>query len=165
MEYEDWEAGSQAAEGTPQGYEGGDENYENAWKKESEKRQREDWTKDAGGPANSQETVPTTRDDDDMLSDLESEVVEHLCYMNNNPTEPANNVEGLKKQLKAARTYMEQMRKDHEKREGAIRQELTKLQQSFLIETANRITTQMGLKAIKDVVRTIVVKLDEPFMA
>ena len=51
-----------------------------------------------------QETEKTTRDEE--MSDIETETIEHVFYASRNLTPPANDIEGLKKQLKAARTFI-----------------------------------------------------------
>ena len=37
------------------------------------------------------------------MSDIETDIVEHVSCTSGNPTPPANDIQGLKKQLKAAR--------------------------------------------------------------
>ena len=53
----------------------------------------------------SQETEKTTRDEE--MLDIEMEIIKHVSYASGNPTPPASNIEGLMKQLKAGRKFIE----------------------------------------------------------
>ena len=77
------------AEETQQRNEEGDENAIRA--KAAEEEAQKSW----------QETEKTTRDEE--MSDIKTEIIEHVAYASGNPTPPANDIEGLKKQPKAAR--------------------------------------------------------------
>ena len=80
------------AEETQQRDEEGDENA--IWAKAAEEEAQKSL----------QETEKTTRDEE--MSDIETEIIEHVSYASGNPTPPANDIEGLKKQLKAARKFI-----------------------------------------------------------
>ena len=89
------------------------------------------------------------------MSDIEREIIKHFSYPSGNPTPPANDMEGLKKQLKAARKFIEYQKRDHRDRDNHARAQLTKLQEAFLTETTVRIGMQMGLNRLKEMIRNM----------
>ena len=101
----------------------------------------------------SQETEETTKDE--RMLDIETEIIEHVSYASGNPTPPANDIEGLKKQLKAARKFIEYQKRDHRDRDNHARAQLTQLQEAFLTEMTMRIGMQMGLNRLKEMIRNM----------
>ena len=64
-----------------------------------------------------------------------------------------NDIEGLKKQLKAARKFIKYQKRDHRDRDDHARAQLTKMQEAFLTETTIRIEMQMGLNRLKEMIK------------
>ena len=139
------------AEETKQRDEEGDENA--IWAKAAEEE----------GEKSLQETEKTTRDEE--MSDIETEMIEHVSYASGNPTPPANDIEGLKKQLKAARKFIEYQKRDHRDRDNHARAQLTKMQEEFLTETTIRIGMQMGLNRLKEMIKNMEEVLDKEIVA
>ena len=83
------------------------------------------------------------------MSDIETEIIEHVSYASGDPTPPANDIDGLKKQLKAAQKFIEYQNRDHRDRDNHARAQLTKMQEVFLTETTTRIGMQMELNRLK----------------
>ena len=129
------------AEETQQRDEEGDENA--IWAKAAEE----------GAEKSSQVTEETTKDEE--MSDIKTEIIEHVSYASGNPTPPANDIEGLKKQIKGARKKIEYQKRDHQDRDNHARAQLTKLQEAFLTETTIRIRMQMGLNRLKEMIRNM----------
>ena len=129
----------------------GDENA--IWAKTAEEEEQK----------SSQETEKTTRDEE--MSDIETEIIEQVSYASGNPTPPANDVEGLKKQLKAARKFIEYQKRDHRDRDNHARAQLTKMQEAFLTETTIRIGMQMGLNRLKEMIKNMEEVLDTEIVA
>ena len=129
------------AEETQQQDEEGDENA--IWAKAAEE----------GAQKSSQEKEETTKDEE--MSDIETEIIEHVSCACGNPTPPANDIEGLKKQLKVARKFIEYQKRDHQDRDNHARAQLLKLQEAFLTETTMRIGMQMGLNRLKEMIRNM----------
>ena len=113
------------------------------------------WAKavEEGTQKSSQETEEMTKDEE--MSDIETEIIEHVSYASGNPTPPANDIEGLKKQLKAASKFIEYQKRDQRDRDNHARAQLTKLQEAFLTETTVRIGMQMGLNRLKEMIRNM----------
>ena len=101
----------------------------------------------------SQETEKTTKDEE--MLDIETEIIEHVSYASGNPTPPANDIEGLKKQLKAARKFIKYQKRDHRDRDNHARAQLTKMQEAFLTKTTMRIGMQMGLNRLKEMIKNM----------
>ena len=121
-----------------------EEGHENAiWAKAAEE----------GAQKSSQETEETTKDEE--MSDIETEIIEHISDVSGNATPPANDIEGLKKQLKAVRKFIKYQKQDHRDRDNHARAQLTKLQETFLTETTVRIGMQMGLNRLKEMIRNM----------
>ena len=139
------------AEETQQRDEEGDENT--IWARAAEEEAQK----------SSQETEKTTRDEE--MSDIETEIIEHISYTSGNPTPPANNIEGRKNQLKAARKFIEYQKRDHRDRDNHARAKLTKMQEAFLTETTIRIGMQMGLNRLKEMIKNMEEVLDTEIVA
>ena len=139
------------AEETQQRDEEGDENA--IWVKVAEEEARK----------STQETEKTTRDEE--MSDIETEVIKHVSYASGNPTPPANDIEGLKKQLKAARKFIKYQKPDHRDRDNHARAQLTNMQEALLTETTIRIEMQMGLNRLKVMIKNIEEVLDMEIVA
>ena len=139
------------AEETQQRDEEGDENA--IWAKAAEEEAQKSL----------QETEKKTRDEE--MSDIETEIIEHVSYASGNPTPPANDIEGLKKQLKAARKFIEYQKRDHRDRDDHARAQLTKMQGAFLTETTIRIGMQMGLNGLKEMIKNMEEELNTEIVA
>ena len=129
------------AEETRQRDEEGDENA--MWVKAAEE----------GVQKSLQETEERTKDKE--MLDMETEKIEHVSYASGNPTPPANVIEGLKKQLKAARKFIEYQKRDHQDRDNHARAQLMKMQEAFLTEMTMRIGMQMRLNRLKQMIRNM----------